>query len=234
MALTLTFHSSNDSQYFPGYSCGEGETLLQIPVSTDKENARSEAIEALMTELNGLDENIALGYSDDQIRECFTQGVNAYNLSAVHIDPAEFGLEPDHEFEDLYSYWILTVTYDLRITYCYGYDGNADHLDHGYAVTDDADTKGSEFLPSRYENKIKLPLDLSPWSHIANSQNGIDPNLELTLEQFNDLCASSNVYDPMGKFASNEDLAVYLNSDHHGWFTLSYTDDTLLNIHRIK
>jgi hypothetical protein len=234
MALTLTFLSVNDTQYFPGYSCNDGETLLQVPVSTDKESAISDAFDGLMGAINELDENVALGYSDEQIKRCIKDALIHADNSAYYVNPTELGLEPDHEFDDLYSYWILRVTYDLRVTYQYGYDGNADNLDHGYAVTDDADTKGTEFLPSRYKNKIRLPLDLSPWSHRANYPNFIDPNLELTLDQLNDLCASSNVYDPMGKFASNEDLATYLQGNDHGWFTLAYTDDTQLGIHRIK
>jgi hypothetical protein len=180
MALSLTFLTSTDCQYFTGHSCDNGETLLQIPVSTtDKDSAKAEAVTALMTELNNLGEDVAQGYSDLQIRACFQAAVDATNLYNVYVDAPELGvdLEADPDtFEDLYSYWVLSVTYDIRLTYdlvLHNTESNGGTDDTGFFMADCGDCNHGDS-----EDAINNPLGLDVYSFPANGH--ISPPAELS------------------------------------------------------
>lgn len=211
MTLALTFLTSTDSQSFTGYSCDDGETLLQIPVSTDKDTARSEAIAALMTEVCSLSDDVAQGYTDDQIKACFTTAINATSLVNVYVNAVELGVDLDADpecFDDLYSYWVLNVTYDVHLTYDLvlnnDTDNNGEADDNGFFMVDCGGAAHGE-----NEDSIANPLGLDVYSFPANGYKSPEESVThaLTIDQVQTLYNAASWYID-GEYITDEDAFI--------------------------
>lgn len=229
MTFSISFLSTDGSQYFPGYSCQFGQTLVQTEVSTDRDTAYQTVIDGLF---EALDYHAvqAHGTSDDEVIAAIADMVNVLPIGSVYFDCSE----DDTEELDLNVYALVTVTYDCRITYSYvdpAVDTDGDYSDHGYAVVNP-----EGITESAYDSAIRLPLHLKHYSAVANDlkSNAVLVDLTLDSDDLEKLCESGYLQDPQGKFVSVDDLAKYLASDDDGWYTIdNYHPNVQLNVHRI-
>jgi hypothetical protein len=109
--LTATYLTTDGSQYFSGYACETGETLIQTSVTTDRTDAHQTIVDGLFDDFRSGSEDGAPGYTDATIKSAIMTAVTALPFGSIffHLDT-----DADDDCLDLNVYMVIKTTYNVR------------------------------------------------------------------------------------------------------------------------
>jgi hypothetical protein len=106
--LTATYLTTDGSQYFSGYSCQTGETLIQTSVATDRTDAHQTIVDGLFDDFRSGSEDGAPGYTDATIKSAIMTEIDNTPVAALFCELADD--DADHADLDLNVYMVIKTT----------------------------------------------------------------------------------------------------------------------------